>query len=291
MYTLNNELHNFTTNDFYVYEYSINGEVFYVGKGRDDRYKRHIYYRNNKKITSTNPHFYNKVKNCIDSGININISIVFSGNEELCFLKEQELIHFYGLDNLTNINTGGEGYSQPGKPVDQFNKNGEYLASYNNAKEAARLNGWSGYSSICGCCKGRETSYKGYLWAYSGNKPNKLSHNKVVHQWTKEGDYVQWFNDASQAARYFECDLSNITRAIKNKGTSQGFLWSYNKIFPVATHKKKRQVKHINTNTIYQSVTETATTFGHNVGDVSKCCKGTKDSIKGNKFCYFDEDQ
>jgi group I intron endonuclease len=87
---------------FYVYTHTRpdKNAVFYVGKGQRDRaynnYHRNIHWKrvvgkNNKKFI-------------------VNI-IAYFNNESDALKKETELILFYGLDNLCNMNIGGLGNS------------------------------------------------------------------------------------------------------------------------------------------------------------------------------------
>lgn len=217
--------HNFISNCFYVYEYWINERCIYVGKGCDDRYKRHLYYRNNPNIIKTNPHFYRTIAKNVIEGNTFNIKIVYSGNEVDCFRHEITLIEHYG--NTLNICKGGYGASTPGIKVHQYSMCGEFIKEYKNAKEAARLNGWKNYSIICGCCRGKEASYKNFLWCYANSKPRYPKKNKPVKQLNDLKETVRTFPNASKAAQHHKCDNSNIRSAIKRQGKSCGYYWDY----------------------------------------------------------------
>ena len=90
-------------NEYYVYEwYNVDtNEVFYVGKGKKDRYK-HIKNRNKFFIDYYNTH------NCDVRKVYINLT------EEQAFEKEIDLISYYKNKTnfrLTNQTNGGEGMS------------------------------------------------------------------------------------------------------------------------------------------------------------------------------------
>lgn len=90
-------------NEYYVYEwYNVDtNEVFYVGKGKKDRYK-HIKNRNKFFIDYYNTH------NCDVRKVYINLT------EEQAFEKEMDLISYYKNKTnfrLTNQTNGGEGMS------------------------------------------------------------------------------------------------------------------------------------------------------------------------------------
>ena len=89
--------------EYYVYEYYIVGtnEVFYVGKGKGNRYK----------TTKRNNKFFNDMYN----SHNCNVRKVYEGlDEKTSFQKEVELIRYYRENTtyrLTNQTDGGEGVS------------------------------------------------------------------------------------------------------------------------------------------------------------------------------------
>lgn len=52
-----------------------------------------------------------------------------------------------------------------GKPVEQYDLNGEFIKEYVSISDAARVIG-KGNSLICNCCKGKRTSAYGFIWKY-----------------------------------------------------------------------------------------------------------------------------
>ena len=100
-------------NEYYVYEWFIvdTNEVFYVGKGKGNRYKEHK--RRNKFFID----MYSTHK-CDVRKIYENLS------EEDAFKKEKELIAYYRKNTnyrLSNVCDGGEG-SSGWKPTEDFKK-------------------------------------------------------------------------------------------------------------------------------------------------------------------------
>lgn len=90
-------------NEYYVYEwYNVDtNEVFYVGKGKKDRYK-HVKNRNKFFIDYYNTH------NCNVRKVYVNLT------EKQAFEKEIYLISYYKNNTnfrLTNQTNGGEGMS------------------------------------------------------------------------------------------------------------------------------------------------------------------------------------
>ncbi|MDV3428318.1 MAG: hypothetical protein LIR50_15075 [Bacillota bacterium] len=100
-------------NEYYVYKWYIEdtNEIFYIGKGKNDRYKR---IKNNKFFRD----MYNTHK--------CNVRIIYNNlTEKEAFKKESELIYYYKNNfpqyRLTNQTNGGEGTSG-WKPTKEFKK-------------------------------------------------------------------------------------------------------------------------------------------------------------------------
>ena len=97
---------------YYVYELidPRDGNVFYVGKGKNNRMYRHYNSVKNNKIPNNNKHLYNKIKQLIDNNlIPICNKIYESDDENSCYIKEIEHILEIGIDNLCNLTYGGKG--------------------------------------------------------------------------------------------------------------------------------------------------------------------------------------
>lgn len=58
-----------------------------------------------------------------------------------------------------------EGKSPKAKRVNQYDKNGVFIASYGATTEAMRITGID-YGSIVKCCRGQRKSAGGYIWRY-----------------------------------------------------------------------------------------------------------------------------
>ena len=150
-------------------------------------------------MQKSNPAKSRKIAKIIKDNKKVIIKIVNGNlNERDAHNKEQQLIEHYGrrctrTGILTNILRGGEGHTCDGIPVCQYTLLGEFVAEYKNAKEAAAKNGWKHYSTITGCCRGRERSYKGFLWAYKNKSPKLRSKIKPLYQWSFEGKLLNIF--------------------------------------------------------------------------------------------------
>lgn len=95
---------------YYVYTLtnSLDGKVFYVGKGTGDRVNQHV--RAAKR--GCQYHVHRKIRKIESYGGQIFPKVVFeSGVEQDALVEEMRLIEFYGRENLTNLTDGGEGSS------------------------------------------------------------------------------------------------------------------------------------------------------------------------------------
>jgi hypothetical protein len=89
---------------FYVYTMSDLGNIFYIGKGTNQRMFIHEkkYYKGVK--SNNNSSLYEKIKSIIESGNVIEYNKVFETDDEIEAYKfETKLIESIGLDNLCNL--------------------------------------------------------------------------------------------------------------------------------------------------------------------------------------------
>jgi len=90
---------------------SIDGNVFYIGKGSGNRMYKHIQIaEGNSMVKSKNPYLYNKINKILNDGGEVICTKIFeTNNEDLSYEKEKLFIEKFGLNNLTNITEGGLG--------------------------------------------------------------------------------------------------------------------------------------------------------------------------------------
>lgn len=70
------------------------------------------------------------------------------------------------------------------------------------------------------------TFENGYNLSPGGENGNNSS-CKRIKQYDLEGNFIQYWKSAAEAARYFNIDRSIISRAIKNHKQTQGYQWCY----------------------------------------------------------------
>lgn len=114
--------------DFYVYAYidPTDYQVFYIGKGKDDRYLKHLY---ENYSNTENKKKYARIKSLKNKGLRpIIIKIVENLSETDAYSIEEKLIAFFGrkdLDEggcLTNICLSNKPPDNTGKPLPEHLK-------------------------------------------------------------------------------------------------------------------------------------------------------------------------
>lgn len=118
----------------------------------------------------------------------------------------------------------------PKKPVNQYNKNGEFIRQWESASEAGRKLGIHS-NQIGSCCTLRLDSAGGFVWRYAdfeGEVGQWVGNRKPVLQYEKDGSFVKEWASATEAASAFNTSVSRITECCKGiYKTSHGYVWKY----------------------------------------------------------------
>jgi len=140
----------------YLHRRATDGSVFYVGKGRKDR-GWHISRQYNRRWMG-NARKYGCVVEIVDDSM----------SEDQAFELECNLIEEYGLDNLANMTTGGDGSSGvvSSRRKEVCCSNGMKFESMHEAVDWLRANGHpkASVGTISACCSGRVRSSCGMAW-------------------------------------------------------------------------------------------------------------------------------
>jgi hypothetical protein len=139
------------------------------------RYKEHINHSIHRKI---NRHVYNWIRLLLKENINPSIEpIDFANSKEQAFQKEISYISKFKSKGikLTNSTDGGDLVIR--KKVNQFDKEGNLINSWENASVAGKALSIS-QPHIISCCKGKygRKSVGGFIWRYFEDKFDKYSH-------------------------------------------------------------------------------------------------------------------
>lgn len=156
-------------------------------------------------------------------------------------LNQREIYWIQYFDSYNNgYNNSQGGLLRHYKKIDQYDKTGKFIQTFNSISEAADYA--SGTCNLINCLKGRNPSSGGYQWRYHGEEPpgpliykvvdahNWSSAKKSIDQYTKDGQYITTFQSAHEAARSLEGkkNSGHISECCAGKRKSAyGFIWKY----------------------------------------------------------------
>lgn len=118
--------------------------------------------------------------------------------------------------------------------VNQYDLQGNYIATFSSVKEAAEKNGIA-YQTISAILRGSRTHHREYTYTYKGQKPKIITpqktHGRITAQYSLDGVYITRFPSANHAARAIGKN-SNAGRNIRavcagERETAYGFKWKY----------------------------------------------------------------
>lgn len=138
--------------------------------------------------------------------------------------------------NIEYSNTRGKLVLKISKPVEQYDIDGNLLATYKSILEAGNsLNVHP--SSIGKCCKGKIGSVRGFLWKFKGidKKAKTRARCRRVIQRDMEGNVIRvWgsIKEAADSTRSSMCGILQCCQGRRNK-TSNYFKWEYYDKLPV----------------------------------------------------------
>lgn len=120
------------------------------------------------------------------------------------------------------------------KPVIQYSMDGEKLAEYPSARQAAKSNGLR-HKEILLCCQGINHYGGDYQWRYKSDKVSSLAKSsrkcKPVLMYDLNGQFVREFDSVKSAAKYWNTSISNIVSNINGKYShAKNHLWKFKNI-------------------------------------------------------------
>lgn len=118
------------------------------------------------------------------------------------------------------------------KPIIQYELNGNIISEFISARQVEEKLGYS-YKMISSVCKGKNISYKGYIWRFKQDSFNKYPifpkidvSKKEVSQFTMDGKFVKTYKTITEASNITKITLSNISMCLRNQRQSAGgFKW------------------------------------------------------------------
>ena len=215
-------------------------QVRYVGKTNNlkQRLSSHIY----RAKSGVNSPIHCWIRKLLDLNLKPSISIQEICNKDNWEEKERYWIEYYRgkYENITNISDGGitplknQGYQKivhakkTFKEVHQYDLNGNYISSYINANQAAKILGVRRHG-IERCLHNNGISSMGFFWSYLKMDLIEIPKRRISSTLFKKGSIPV------------------------NKGKKSS-IEDRNKL----SEKKKKKVIHIETGVIYDSLTDAA---------------------------------
>jgi hypothetical protein len=222
--------------DDLIFEY----EPFYVGKGKNSRYLRHL-----KMFESNKPKNF-VIKEHLDNNdkpIIIKYKENLSNKESLNI--EVDLIKRIGRKDLSNgpllnLTNGGEksiGYKHTEeykeklkKPVIKHDLNGNILKEYGSISEAALDNNTS-YQNIGNICSGKQKIFDNkFIFLYKNDIFNKRERNKKEYPiiMVDYNGVETHFKSITECSNITNININGIARTCKGQSvTSHGFLFKF----------------------------------------------------------------
>lgn len=282
-----------------------NNQPFYIGKGQKRRVYRHL------SEAKLNPVYWNNIEKCkkineiTSIGLEVKIEQIFTETDEQARHLEQQLILQYGrlFNNtgiLTNRHIGGGGFGHTGKPICQYDLQGNLIAEYESVATASQITGISP-SCISAVCRGEWAAAHQYQWRWKGSKPpsnyRRTSHQSMkVYQYDMEGNFIREYensmiacevNDWSITSSKISC-VCNLTLP-----SFKGYQWRYIKYDKIESTlpRNKIVIQYDLDGSIvaeYTSIAEAARLTEINVTSISRCCNN-KQRLAGSFGWKFND--
>lgn len=174
------------------------------------------------------------------------------------------------------------------KEIYQFDMDLNFIAEYENANAATKINTKLVSNSILDCCRNIYRYSNDYIWQFKCNVPdimafkNEYTHknrkpttHSPVLQYDKNMNFIREFQSAKEAAAFYNCDSHTITYACSGRNkTGLGFIWKYKYPEQVKSSKILLQLdENMNILRSFDSVDEAAKRVGYkSSSSIRKCC-------------------
>lgn len=284
--------------------------MVYIGQAIDleKRYKKHCKNINDK---SHNEDFYIGLREFGLSNFDYSILEEFDEfdqnklNElEIYYIEKYNAMKPNGY-NMVPGGTNGAGLAK-GKPVQQYDLKGNFIAEYSSAHQADYATGIN-YSSICACCRGEITHTKQYQWKYINDKKlitdisndnNIKIMDRRILQYSLDKKLLHTYNTMDEASKKTNTSKSLISRACNHlANTGNSFLWRFEDD-PIMCFEKikttnKRKVAQFDKNgnllAIYNSLTEAAERTQTHRGNLQQVCVNKRKTANNFIWKYIEE--
>lgn len=227
-------------NGIYKFENLLNHKC-YIGQSSnlEERYKKHLHNINDNTHQEI---FYKALRKY---GLeNFSYEILESFNdyslERLNILEQKYIIQYNSLiPNGYNMIPGGSNGAgiAKGIQIEQYTLSGEYIQTYESAKQASDLLNIN-HSNICSCCRGERNFAGGYQWKYVNSDKEIFNiikietpiYEDIIQQYDKQNNLIAEYFSLSEAHKNTNIHLGNISSCCKGKRkTAGGYFWKIKK--------------------------------------------------------------
>lgn len=188
--------------------------------------------------------------------------------------------------------------------VEQYDRNGNWMRSFESILEATQVTG-IGHPCIIRCCKGKSHTAGGYQWRYSTDKVAQLEKKSKwqkfrIAQYDIEGQLVRIYESVKDAETALGLKHpSRITYACSGyRKSAHGYMWKYidkdiqDTIGMYRNLHEKRVCQYDkggNIINIYKNATDAETKTGIKRENIYRVCRGERKSTGGYIWRYSNE--
>lgn len=239
---------------FYVYHLinSLDGQVFYVGKGKRNRLFNHERQVDRNKIPNNNKLLYYKIKKIKRNGGKLVYKkILVTSSEYKALNKEKKDIKKFGRVNnktgiLCNLTDGGEGTSGL-VYTNKMRKARSKLSSGSNNPMFGKRHSDKTKQIISDFRNARNFSFKHSLQHKKRlrlHNPGGIATSLPVERFDLEGNFLDSWNSCTKAAKEIfnnsnKIILHSISKAAKNHFSYKGYFWIYKTEHKTLVYKNK----------------------------------------------------
>lgn len=217
-------------------------------------------------------------------------------NDDLDTRERYWILYYHSNEDGYNIDLGGKG--NKGHPVYQYALDGTFLREYETIKDARDA---IGGRFINFNANDPTLTIGGYLWRrYKAEKIDGVDvrqHEKTVHQYTMDGEYIISYDSLVKAAQAVcKRDTGTLIGAVCRGDCrcAYGYRWSFDKVdclLDIVPRKRQRKVIRISLDgletKVYDTIQEAAQDNNAQPPNIIQVCQGHHQTCKGYKWQYY----
>lgn len=176
---------------------------------------------------------YDEIYRLYDNGESL-VEISLHTNISRSYLEQ--IIKFYKNYNHEDVWNRAKLYSSKNKgtPICQYDVDGNFINTFNSAKEAERMVPKTSKSNIRKSCINKSGLSGGFQWRFLNDDPpgryegRGVYDPKLVYQYNLDGELIRSFDSINQASKITNVDYRSIIACCNKKyKTAGGYIWSY----------------------------------------------------------------